>query len=365
MNTKNLKIFSDFHHAGLLQSLILLFEKRLGGQVFRPIGTEWYDRGFWKIYEHPATVQQYLGIGGATPDETPKLNEVLTGQDDYPARTRTVYRCFDIDSGDHNKAITYEGFMSQHFDIVIASIPAHIKPFRKLCSMHPSNPRLLYQIGNAWNITNEEEDLVDGIISSAIINYNGGKPYVQYHQEFDTNIFIPLLPIGGHDANAIITSFVNCFSIDGLFADDYRQFLEIEFLMNDYKFYTYGGQCRDGARHGNKEIAIAMHASGFIWHTKRGGDGYGHVIHNAFAVGRPPVVKMQYYDGKMAGRLMDDGVTCIAIDGLTNEEVVNKIRYYSEAMRWARLCRGAYEGFAHKVNFNADANKVCRMLESL
>jgi hypothetical protein len=72
-------VFTDFHHASLLQSFILLFEKRLGGNVFRPIGMEWAEKGFWKIYDHPATREQYLGLNGATPDGTPRLNEVIGG----------------------------------------------------------------------------------------------------------------------------------------------------------------------------------------------------------------------------------------------------------------------------------------------
>jgi hypothetical protein len=31
---KNPKVFTDFHHASLLQSFILLFERRFGGNVY-------------------------------------------------------------------------------------------------------------------------------------------------------------------------------------------------------------------------------------------------------------------------------------------------------------------------------------------
>src|SRR3990167_1968898 len=104
-------VFTDFHHAGLLNSLIMLFEGRLGGAVYRPIGTEWHEKGYWKIYDHPATVQQYLGIGGAAPDGSPKLNQVVGGP--ISQGVPLLYFCKDIDSGKTNKAITFEGFMQE------------------------------------------------------------------------------------------------------------------------------------------------------------------------------------------------------------------------------------------------------------
>ena len=55
-------VFTDFHHAGLLNSLILLFEGRMHGAVYRPIGIDWANKGYWAIYDHPATRQQYLTL---------------------------------------------------------------------------------------------------------------------------------------------------------------------------------------------------------------------------------------------------------------------------------------------------------------
>src|SRR6185369_14397050 len=178
-----LKVLTDFHHAGLLQSLILLFENRLGGELYRPIGTEWATQGYWKVYDHPATVEQFLGVGGNTPDGTKKLNEVQ-GQP-----TPGIYWCNDIDSGKINKAITLERFLDMPFDIVIASIPAHVEPFKKLCEIHPNHPKLIYQIGNSWV---PEAAMAPNIMASAIINgIPEGINFISYHQEFDTSIFHP------------------------------------------------------------------------------------------------------------------------------------------------------------------------------
>lgn len=354
----NYKVFTDLHHAGLLQSLILLFEKRLGGEVYRPIGTEWYKNGFWHVYDHPATVEQFLGIGGATPDGTPRLNEVLLSHIE-PKGATIVYECRDIDSDETNKAITLQGFMAMDFDIVIATLPAHIEPFKKLCELHPSKPKLIYQIGNAWTI---DAGLALNIMASANIQ---GIPtdinFISYHQEFDTSIFCPTT---GEPENNIY-SFVNCFNISDHFAKDWQQFKKIEGLMPDYVFRSYGGQCRDGSANGNKEVAKTMQQAKFIWHVKNGGDGYGHVLFNSAAVGRPCIVRKSYYAGKLGEKLLIDGETCIDIDNLTIEGIIDKIRYYSDNDRYALMCQKVYNNFMEQVNFAKEAEQLKVFLSNL
>jgi len=350
------KVFTDFHHASLLNSIILLFENRLGGQVYRPIGKEWHERGYWKVYDHPATVEQFLGIGGATPDNTPKLNQIK----DYDGGE--VYFCNDIDSGKTNKAITFNGFMSSHFDIVIASIPQHIEPFRKLCNIHPNKPKLIYQIGNNWNVSPSQETMIDAVLASARLPVKPNLPFVEYHQEFDLKVFRPST---NTKPKQIITSFVNCFNTDQLFSFDWAIFQEVEKKMPDWQFNVYGGGCRDGNASGSQNLANAMTRSKFIWHTKNAGDGYGHIIHNAAAVARPLIVRRSHYIGKLGDVLMRDGETCITIDNLTIDEIVNKIEYYSEQSRYEALFTNTYNNFIAKINFESESNDIRQLLKNL
>jgi len=348
-----MKIFTDFHHSGLLNSLILLFEKRLGHEVYRPIGTEWNKEGYWKVFDHPATVEQYLGIGGNTPDGSAKLNEVKSMQN-------SIYLCTDITSKKTNKAITYEGFMSMDFDIVIASIPQHIEPFKRLCEAHPSKPRLIFQIGNAWSV---EANTAPNVMASAIIPYAPpGINFISYHQEFDTEkVFYPVIdPI----CPKKISSFVNCFCKDQLFEEDWKLFQKIEKLMPDWDFKCYGGQGRDGWANGEKEVASFMRRSGFIWHTKRGGDGYGHIVHNTGAVARPIIVKKEYYKGKMGEKLMIDMETCIAVDNLNPQEIVKKIMNYAGS-KYGVMCNKAYANFKKVVNFDDEEVEMRQFIENL
>jgi hypothetical protein len=352
------KIFTDFHHAGLLQSLILLFEKRLGGEVYRPIGKEWFTNGFWKVYDHPATVEQFLGIGGATPDNSPKLNEVIK-QHLEPKDATIVYHCQDIDSGETNKAITLQGFMAMDFDIVIASLPYHIEPFKKLCELHPNKPKLIYQIGNAWTI---EAGMAPNVMASAIINdVPPDINFISYHQEFDTNLFCPTTAVPQNR----IYSFVNCFSTQDHFKGDWQLFEDVERAMTEWEFKSYGGSCRDGACHGAKQVASEMQQAKFIWHTKAGGDGYGHVVFNSAAVGKPMITKKSYYAGKLGEKLMVDGLTCLDIDGLNVNEIVQKVEFYSEPTRYANMCEMVYNNFRKHVDFEKEAEAIKSFISNL
>lgn len=349
-----MNIFVDFHHSGLLNSLILLLEKRLRHKVYRPIGMDWQKQGFWSVYDHPATAKQFLSLDQSfkPEDGSEQLNQ--TDNQLLNSNTKNFYYCKDITSRKYNKAITLEQFKSMNIDVVIASLPQHIEPFKRLIKNHKPNAKLVYQIGNSWNVGNNQ---VKNVMASALVKIPSEIHSVTYHQEFDTDIFC----FEPNTTDPKITSLVNCFNTADVFKQDWQLFEKIEKLMPDYSFNVYGGGCRDGAMHGEKQVAKAITESRFIWHTKRGGDGYGHIIHNAFAMGRPPIVNMSYYKGKMAGKLMVDGETCVAIDGLNPQQIVNKIR----ASDYRKMSINAYNKFVREVSFSEDEQKIQEFLKLL
>lgn len=359
-----LNVFTDFHHAGLLNSFILLFEKRLGGNVYRPIGMEWAEKGYWKVYDHPATQQQFLAVGGATPDGTPKLNEPV-GNIAVSSETG-LWLCHDIEGNKYNKAITFKAFMDMNIDIVIASIPQHIEPFKKLCKEHPNKPKLIYQIGNAWTI---EAGTAPNIMASALIHNVPEKiNFISYHQEFDLDIFYPsfsITPFPPSTPGPKIFSFVNCFDTMDHFREDWKLFRQVEQELPYWIFRSFGGQCRDGSCDGTEALANMMREARFIWHTKNGGDGYGHVIHNSAAVARPLIVKKQYYQQKMAEPLLIDGETCIAIDNLTSEQIKEKIVFYSQPDRYEAMVRNVYRNFQKVVDFDSEFKNLQLFLDNL
>ena len=136
--------------------------------------------------------------------------------------------------------------------------------------------------------------------------------------------------------------------------------------MRDFDFKVFGGQCRDGAMHGSKQLAMKMREAKFIWHTKNGGDGYGHVIHNACAVGKPLIVKKSYYQGKLAEPLLIDRHTCINIDGLSTAEIVSRISEVSESQEmYENMCQNMTKKFKEVVNFDREEQEIRQFIQNL
>lgn len=329
-----MKILTDFHHASLLQSLVLLFEKRLGHELYRPIGMDWYTDGYWNVYPHPDTAKQYLLPGSVPVDGTPPLNDDLS-------------RC-----------ITLEEFKKQKFDIIIASIPEHIEPFKKLIAFYQPQAKLIFQIGNAWNIPNNS---VRNVMASAVVTPPTQVNYVQYHQEFDTNIF-RYEPIKN---NRKIYSFINCLGTADLYRSDWALFLQLEKLMPDWEFKSFGGQCRDGWVLDGEELASKMREATFIFHCKTNGDGYGHIIHNAAAVGRPLITRHSDYKGKLAEPLIEDGVSTINVDNRTIEKIKESIEFIAGAPLGFKMGDSIRQKFEENVNFDKEEQEIRAFLQNL
>lgn len=328
-----MRVFSDMHHMGLYNSLRMLFEDRLGWELYRPIGTDWLNEGYWRMAEiynnHPATVAQYLGI-------RPDYEETAPGE----------YKVFDPQHEVFQKAITLERFKEIKPDVVLASIPDHIGSFKRLAEL--VGAKMIYQIGNSWPV---EAGLAPNIMASAKI---AGVPqdvhFIEYHQEFPIEVFHYYPPV----ESTLISSFINCFNTASIYEKDWPLFESVESLMPDWKFKAYGASCRDEAMNGIKALASEMARTRFVWHTKNGGDGYGHILYNSAAIGRPLIIKKDYYIGKMGEELLEDGKTCITIDGLNPNEIVEKILHYNDPQRYSNLCVNAHNNFNNKVSFEKE-----------
>jgi hypothetical protein len=352
-----MRVFTDFHHAGLLSSLQMLFEDRLGGELYRPIGMGWFDQGYWKLNDQLDTARQYLEIGNVPLDGTLPLNESTTGLLSPTINgVREAYMCKDIDSGGYNKAITLEEFARADFDILIASLPQHIQPFKKLIEIFQPKAKLIYQIGNQWDIP---ASLVKNVMCSAKLpDLPKSLNVVEYHQEFDLSIFKPEPP----SEKRKVYSFVNCLGTADLFKKDWELFLKLEELMPNWEFKSFGGQCRDGSMKGSQELADKMREATFIFHCKTGGDGYGHVIHNAAAVGRPLIVRKADYEGKLAQSLIHPS-TSILVDNLSPEDIAYEIE---EGYRFRESYSSEmYKTFKEAVDFDREEQEIRKFLDQL
>jgi hypothetical protein len=344
-----MNVLTDFHHNSLLRSLVLLFEGRLGMQVYRPIGLEWFYEGYWAINDQLSTAKQFLDFEcQIMPDNTPPLNVVKEQSDG-------IYSVYDPGNITIHNAITLESFKSRKFDYIIASIPQHIPLFQKLIQEFQPQAKLIIQIGNNWNPNifrglNVLGSVKPGNIQDANVVY--------YHQEFDTNLFKPKT----HTQSNTISSYINILQELTI---GWRDFTDLENSLQEFSFKSYGGQCRDGSIAGAEVLADSMNNDDLIFHVKDHGDGYGHIIYNAYACGRPTIIRRSGYDNQLAQELFN-AESSINLDGLSVEDAVKKIRkVLTDSEILESMSVKAYETFKNNVDFAYDAEKVYNWMATL
>lgn len=334
-----MRVLADYHHEDLFYSLQLLFEKRLDWELYRPIGLEWYTEGYWNIYPHPDTARQFL----ATDQATNRPNNIFA----QPLQdTHLLNKSYVIEDGIYyvtpnkgmlQRGITLEKFRNTRFDILVSSIPSHIDPFNRLIAQYQPHAKHIFQIGNAW--TNIQG--VGNLLSSTTpFQVSAGINSCFYHQEFDTTLFHYIPPTN----HTTINSYIHYMQRKDLM-DVYATHLP------EMHFTAYGAGM-DSCLSKLDALATAMTNSSFTWHYKPEGDGFGHIIHNTYACGRPAIIAGNFYDGKIASALLEHNKTCIDLSKLNTADCIKLIRQNALPDRHARMCEEAYKRFSDVVNFD-------------
>lgn len=321
-------------------------------ELFRPIGMEWFDSGYWAINNQRDTAAQFLDYGSQPLDATPGLNDII-GSD-----PGGVYRVYDPGMQTRHKACTLDYFKNNKFDYVIASIPAHVPVFERLIAEFQPHAKLIVQMGNNWNFDNYSGYNV--LASLAPQPVPDGCNALFYHQEFDLDIFCDT-PISGARR---VYSFINVIQNTGIGWEDYKA-LKRAMERTGWDFKAFGGQCPDGNMTGAHELASKMRQASFIFHVKPGGDGYGHIIHNAYAVGRPVITRSSHYRGQLAEQLLVPG-TFIDLDRYSIDEVrmiLQNLVLDPDAL--VNIGKMAANRFDDVVDFKRDAEEVALWLATL
>ena len=335
---KPLNIFTEYHHSALYRSFEILFEKRLGWKLFSPIGHEWYRNLAWRYSTNPGVVEQFLKI--------PQDAQLKDG----------IYYVPSLRYGGFRKCLTFDAFKKFPIDIMLASVGPHQFIYDKLCQLHFKKPKLIRQVGNIPDpcYCPPIKNVMD---STGVCPLPKGVNVVQCRQEFDFDHF-NYEP--SHTSNTI-KCFVNCFPTE----EFYDLWLEYKKLLPDFIWKMHGINCDDGIIGTENEIAKAMKDTTFIWHVKKGCEGYGHVIHNAFAIGRPLITKISTYKGKMAEPLLEDLVTCIDLDKRTPKENAELIREFSRPDKYKQMCDNVYKRFKEVCDFDKEEKEIRKFLERL
>jgi len=330
-----MRILSDYHHGSLYYSLHLLFQERLGWELYSPVGLDWFHAGYWRQAEpygnNPGTVRQFLG------------------EEHGEWRGDGFWYAYEPHNGFWRRGLTLEMFRQMPFDVVLSSHPSNDVPFARLVREVQPKARHVGQIGNPWQGT-----VAMNVLASAFPAYvPPGAQVVFYHQEFPLALFSPAA-----ESQMQIVNFVHLHPERETF-EAYRQ------AMPEFTFRSYGIGCQDGILSGLARIAETMRQSRFGWHLKPAGEGYGHILHNWLACGRPVIVKRSHLQHTVSRDLFVHGQNCIDLERVTQEEAMRLIRKMAEPEEHARLTFENAARFRAAVNFAEEAERIRRFLERL
>lgn len=313
MGPRGVNILVDRHHAALLYSLQLLFEDRLGMTLFVPQGHEWWDAGIWRFgegYGDDRLARQFL------------LDTAPTDPH-YPDRLI--------------RGVTLDEARSMPWAYVMATVQDNQRGFHHFAS--EVGAEYMAQIGNVNQIVDWFLDPL-ALISTGVPSHGRG---IHYHPEFDATYREPV-------NTTVMRSFVNCFDSTPCYA-----------LAEQLPVAIHGIDGKDGNVTLTSEMADLMAASGWGWHDKVQGDGYGFVIHGWAAVGRPLIGHASHYRGTAAAAFWQDGVTCIDLDRHSIEEVRQWVAGITPDEHRA-MCRAIRMQFDELVDFAAEGSRIAEFL---
>jgi len=365
-----MRVLADYHHHDLWESLELLCA-RLGWSLRRPIGMEWFTEGYWNHERHnahlfgrapDAIARQYLEPWG---DDEAAFTGVLDG-----AVVRMPGGRWDASHGRPINLVTLEEARQYPPDIVISTLAHNHEGFARFASEVGATFGL--QLGNVrFSPIDMDEDRWDlaafGLVSS-ILPAPVDKPHVVYHQEFSLVDF-RAEPIVPHNPLRI-ASFVQCFPEN---ERTYPLFVESAEASPqfDWRVYgSYGKEPLDRYAAGNIDrcagIGQAMRENDIAWHGKQWSDGFGHVIHDWFAVGRPVLGYEWYYRTQLAGPLWQEGVTSFDITDKTAHEVGNLLsELQREPDRIVAMGAAAAARFREVVDFDEEEQAIRAMFAAV
>lgn len=353
-----IRVLTDAIHADLYESLRILFEDRYGWELYRPIGMDWYDTGLWRFERERLGDQVAKQFLAPWHDDlpVPPQGAVWTASNGHYRRASHTH------PGTGYKLVTMDQARELKPDIIISSLAAN----------DPGLKTFAQEVGAHFgvHVGNQGQECMWGaaefaMLSSTTPDIKPWMPHVYYRQEFSLDLFYA---DGGAEADRDwVMSRVQCQSS----APGYDVFRAVAEALPEVRF-TWHGHCdpRDDLWGGDSPttalVAAEMHRAGFAWHAKTWSDGYGHVIHNWAAIGRPMLVTADYYADKLAGPLFVDGVTSFNLQRATGHEAAEFIRrLLGDEELWRSYCLNAAQRFREVVNFDEEADQLRAMFDGI
>lgn len=334
-----MNILADRHHAGLYNSLTLLFERRLGWHLYTPVGLDWWEQGFWnfgrKAYGDDRLARQFLNHAEYAIDAW--HDAFYVGQDpEFP--------------DDDIYGVTLEQARNMRWDVVLATVDDNQRGFEHYAQI--TGAKYAVHVGN----TNQ---FVDWTLAPYALNASEmpmRHDFVDIGEEFDSARMFAYQP---PDGTKLISSFVNCMTSIAC----YPLLQEAQAILPEWSFHTHGIDGPDEVLKPISLVANEMARASFGWHDKEHGDGFGHVLHYWAAIGRPLIGHASHYAGKNGHVFWRDLETCIDLDRRSMGEAATLINeIVNDPPRHEAMCRAIRAVFDANTDWAGDAERVRGLL---
>jgi len=301
---------------------------------------EWFHKGYWqheKFWAGDQFAKMFL-----------PHKEVDVLKDGYFERPdpNNLGRVF--------KMVTVDQSYDIGFDWVISSVPGNQLGFAQFAGRVSAKAGV--QIGNnehtlAWDLA---EVILDSTSTHHVPVGNESK-YVSYDQEIDMRLYGRDYYIGP-DAGPI-SSLLLIWHND---APGLKFFRDVASYFPDDRFKLYGQAGQE--LFNNTSVATEMARSSAIYHAKKIGDGWGHTIHSAMAMGKPVISNNSYYTGQRAARLLENNPGVLDIAGMDVKTVVERIKNIDKDGLWMFMGELNRKRFSDMVDYEQDAIHIAEVM---
>lgn len=388
-----LKVLIDHHHTDLFRAFQMLFEKRLGWEVYRPSGAEWYPRFYWHPIEGEA-------LGNLTPHAVfdPKIHKSVLPSPDEQVNGK-LWQNFSLGLNDGVRFRWMTLDEAKDVDLIVTTIARNESRFYDLRKHLGLRCNIARYTGNTFEPLNL--DHFDIFLPAYYPDYEqyvktGKKPGILFHPEFDEEMY-SYTPIELRE-HPIMRSFLNFSWHEREPGGKYETFqryacyirelggvaymhgvgtppegvdLELNLAM-DLALEKIGRldlrdrskwpdlRCNRGEAPNHPILAGLMKLSNIIIHPKTLQEGYGFVIHQLASVGRPPVVP-RHYETLSAKFFLQHRETCIF---MSPDEGTCKADFHwaLEPDNNARMSETLHKRFKETVDFEDEAAKIEALL---
>jgi hypothetical protein len=318
---------------------------------------EWFERGYYYQVQ-PDVAKQFLVDSMFTVKDVGKypLAHIPTA----PCERGVMISMDAISGGKHYpllRTLSLEEFADTQIDIIMPTLSNNQEPWVRLRKDLKPGARLVREEGNinGWASLHPE---YQNVLTSDIATFqkSAAKNKLLYHQRFDTeNIFTYSEPTEFKRITCFMPGFRGVPALVS-FAESH-DFGGMEFL-------DYGHHSKLGFLSPKERFSGEMRRASFVWHVKPGGDGFGHVIHNSLAMGRPVITVAADYQNSIVWPLLLDEKTCILI-GDNPAENSRKIAALSNPDTIRAMSLAAANRFRNVVDYGWEEEMTKKFLERL